>query len=866
MTRQQPFVRGEGMSFANVQEVRTAYDQEAISLHAAIKCRIHDKLEETTVGRVLLYEVVPSAVPFSRVNKVMGKKELADLIDSCYRIYGQKETVLLADRLRTVGYEHATKSGISICIKDMVIPDTKKNVLARCNKEVEEITSQYVEGLITDGERYNKVIDIWSKAAEEISGAMMETISTTKISSPDGRSAATTPSFNSLYVMADSGARGAPQQIKQLAGMRGLMAKPSGEIIETPITANFREGLNVLQYFNSTHGARKGLADTALKTANSGYLTRRLVDVAQDSIVTEFDCETLDGIEVTALVEGNDIIESVGERILGRVALEDVLDPVSGDVIVPAGEEIDEKLVEATENAGVSRVRIRSVLTCQTRRGICAKCYGRDLSRGQIVSVGEAVGVIAAQSIGEPGTQLTMQTFHIGGIASGSARQSSHICRSKGKVVFDNLQIVQCRDGQLVAMNRQGTIKIVDESGRERESYPATYGAFVKVQENTWVEPGTTLVQWDPYSVPILTEVGGMVSFSDLEEGVTVSEQVDEATGLSHSVVVESKDPNAKPQITILGDDNKPAALKSSTGSASSLLPVGAVVVVQDGQQVAPGDVLAKVNREMARTKDITGGLPRVVELFEARRPKDHAVISEITGTISFGKDVKGKRCVRVTPEVGEPREYLIPKGKYIRVRENDFVRAGEPLMDGSIDPHDILMVSGEKALAKYLVEGIQEVYHLQGVRINDKHIETIVRQMLCRVCIKDCGDTPFLLEDQVEKQLFEEENEKVLAKGGRPAIAEPLLLGITRASLSTQSFISGASFQETTKVLTDAAVASKVDYLRGLKENVIMGRLVPAGTGLPNYQYLNVQVEESGVYEQAGLMENIPVELYEGV
>lgn len=862
MTRSRPFVKGEGMIFSNLSEVRRAYDASEVHIHAAIKCRIDDKIYETTVGRVLLYEVVPEIVPFTSINKVLGKKELGALIDRCYRLKGQKETVILCDRLRTLGYTQATKSGISIAMINMVIPDKKKEIINKGQAEVEEITNQYIEGLITQGERYNKVLDIWSKKAEEITVEMIKGISVSKEISASGEEKLT-PSFNPVYIMADSGARGSTQQLKQLAGMRGLMAKPSGEIIETPITANFREGLTVLQYFNSTHGARKGLADTALKTANSGYLTRRLVDVAQDSIITEYDCGTIDGIEITPLIEGNDIIEGIGDRILGRVALEDVSDPVSGEILVTTGAEIDEALVSKIENASISRVRIRSVLTCQTRRGICVKCYGRDLSRGSLVNVGEAIGVIAAQSIGEPGTQLTMQTFHIGGIASGSAQESSHESRGEGKVVFENLEVVKRKDGKFVALNRQGSIKIVDDTGRERETYPAVYGAIIYVKDGDFVKPATKLVEWDPFSMPILTEASGEVHFGDLFEGVSLTERVDEGSGLSNKVVIESKDQNARPRITIKDSAGNAVALKG-TSVARYLLPVGAVVVVNDGSTVEAGDVLAKVSREASKTKDITGGLPRVVELFEARRPKDHAVISEISGTVSFGKDTKGKRKILVTPELGETREYLIPKGKHIRVREGDFIRAAEPLMDGSVNPHDILSVLGEKALAKYLVEEIQEVYRLQGVRINDKHIETIVRQMLRRVKIKDCGDTRFLNEEQVEKQTFEAENEAIIQSGGRPAIAEPLLLGLTKASLSTESFISGASFQETTKVLTEAAVSSKIDYLRGLKENVIMGRLIPAGTGLPNYRYLNIVVDDNGSISDGGLMESIPIELLE--
>jgi DNA-directed RNA polymerase subunit beta' len=864
VTRTKPFAKGEGMVFSGIDEVRQAYDQGVCSLHAEIKCRINGKLEKTTVGRVLMYDIVPKNVPFSSVNKVMGKKELANLIDKTYRLCGQKETVLLADHLRTLGYTEATRAGISIAMINMEIPGAKEGILKRCQEQVEEITNQYTEGLITNGERYNKVIDIWSKAAEEISVEMMKNISSVEITSPDGKDKKTTPSFNPIFIMADSGARGSTQQLKQLAGMRGLMAKPSGEIIETPITANFREGLTVLQYFISTHGARKGLADTALKTANSGYLTRRLVDVAQDAIITEFDCGTIDGIEITPLVEGNDIIEGIGDRILGRTPLEDVADPVTGNVLIPAGMQIDEDMVKDTEEAGITRVKIRSVLTCQTRRGICVQCYGRDLARGQAVNVGEAVGVIAAQSIGEPGTQLTMRTFHIGGIASGSAQQSSHENKGEGTVKFENLQTVKRKDGVLVAMNRQGELKIIDDSGRERETYPVVYGSVIRVADGQRVKTGTTLVEWDPFSTPLLTEVAGSIKYGDLVEGVTVSEQADETTGISHKVVTDSKDASARPRISIKDADGNTIPLPNNRGVARYLLPKGAILLVSEGDAVQPGDAIAKVNREASKTKDITGGLPRVAELFEARKPKETAVISEIDGSVTFGKDTKGKRKILVTPETGEAREYLIPKGKNITVHEGDFVRAGEALMDGAANPHDILRVLGEKALAKYLVDEIQEVYRLQGVKINDKHIEVIVRQMLRRVRIKRPGDTTFLSDEQVEKHVFEAENERVMQTGGEAAVAEPLLLGITKASLSTESFISGASFQETTKVLTEASVSSKIDYLRGLKENVIMGRLIPAGTGLPHYQYLNVQVDDASAYEDTGLLEDIPAELLE--
>ncbi|MBN2358142.1 MAG: DNA-directed RNA polymerase subunit beta', partial [Deltaproteobacteria bacterium] len=869
MTRERPFAKGEYVDnsekkgdftgyFASPTEARAAYDHGAVDLQARIKCRVQGAMRLTTVGRVLMWEVVPDKLSFEMVNKVMDKKALAALIDACYRACGQKETVLLADRLRTIGYTEATKAGISICMDNMVIPPKKKAVLDQAQKEIEAIEENYAEGLITFGERYNKVVDVWSKVSEDVANAMMYGISTEEIEGPGGEKRKTA-SLNPIFIMADSGARGSQQQLKQLAGMRGLMAKPSGEIIETPIVSNFREGLTVLQYFISTHGARKGLADTALKTANSGYLTRRLVDVAQDCIITEYDCGTFDGIEITPLYEGNEIVQGIGERILGRVALEDVTDPVTGEVIVESGTEIDEKLVQRFEDAGITRVKIRSVLTCQSRRGICAECYGRDLARGQKVNLGEAVGVIAAQSIGEPGTQLTMRTFHIGGIASGQHTATSHENRAEGVIKFQNLSVVERKDGTLVAMNRNGEIVIADETGREREHYPVNFGSRVLIKEGIRVQPGTTLAEWDPFSVPILTEVTGEVKFGDIVEGVTMTEEVDETTGLSHKVVVEAKDPDARPRISIKDAAGATAHIGGGDAMARYLLPVGANITVNEGDRVEAGDIIAKIPRETTRTKDITGGLPRVAELFEARKPKDFAVISEIDGVVHFGKDTKGKRKVVVQPEVGDSKEYLIPKGKHITVHEGDFVRAGEPLMDGAANPHDILRVRGEKELAKYLVDEIQEVYRLQGVKINDKHIETIVRQMLKRVRIKDVGDTNFLVDEQVEKQIFEAENQKVIARGGRPATAEPMLLGITKASLSTESFISASSFQETTRVLTEAAVSGKIDYLRGLKENVIMGRLIPAGTGLPNYKYLKVNVDDADALDESALMEELP-------
>jgi DNA-directed RNA polymerase subunit beta' len=859
MTREKPFVKGEGKVFSSPAEVRMAYDSGEVSLHAAIKVRMRENGTvshvNTTVGRVLVGELLPSEIPFGYVNRVLNKKELANLIDQCYRLAGIKKTVILADQLKDLGYKYATQAGISICIDDMAIPSRKQELLEKANQEVLEIENQYKEGLITDGERYNKVVDIWAQVTENIGFEILNELGSTTITDPVSGKVKRVPSFNPIYIMADSGARGSAQQIRQLAGMRGLMAKPSGEIIETPITSNFREGLTVLQYFISTHGARKGLADTALKTANSGYLTRRLVDVAQDVTITEFDCETLDGIYVTPLIEGGEIIQPLGERILGRVALEDIRDPFTDEVIVKANEEINELLVEKIENAGIEKVKIRSVLTCRSKRGVCVRCYGRDLARGHLVNIGEAIGIIAAQSIGEPGTQLTMRTFHIGGTASRRAEQTTLQPRNDGRVKFINLNTVRNKDGDLVVMNRNGELAIVDESGREREIYPIIYGAKIKVEDGQAVKSGDLIAEWDPYTIPILTEASGKVKFGDIIEGVTMQEQLDEVTGFSTKVISESKDPDARPRVSIKDEKGRTLRIPGTESMARYLLPIGAHIVVSEGDVVHQGDVIAKIPRETTKTKDITGGLPRVAELFEARKPKEYAIVSEISGIVSFGKDTKGKRKVIITPDVGEPKEYSIPKGKHISVHEGERIKAGEPLMDGSSNPHDILAILGVEDLARYLVDEVQEVYRLQGVKINDKHIEVIVRQMLKRVMIKEVGDSKFLVGEHVERHIFEEENEKLKAAGKKPAIAEPLLLGVTKASLSTESFISAASFQETTKVLTAAAIAGRTDYLRGLKENVILGRLIPAGTGMPRYRNLGIWVE--GEEEEKELMEN---------
>ncbi len=846
LTRAKKDVKGEGMIFSGPEEVRSAIDAGAIDLHARIKVRIDSELKETTAGRIILFEIIPEEISFDAINKLMNKKELANLIDYCYRLCGDKTTVLLADRLKDLGFKYATISGLSFAVGNMIIPENKKTIVLQADKDVLKIQKQYMDGLITDGERYNKVIDIWAQATEKIASEMLTGISTEEVAGSDGKKRRI-ESFNPIYMMADSGARGSGQQLRQLAGMRGLMAKPSGEIIETPITANFREGLTVLQYFISTHGARKGLADTALKTANSGYLTRRLVDVAQDCIITEQDCETVDGLYVSALMEGGEMIETAGERVLGRVALQEIKDPFTDEVIVKANEAIDEALAEKIDHAGIERINIRSVLTCRAKHGVCAMCYGRDLAHGHIVNIGEAVGIVAAQSIGEPGTQLTMRTFHIGGTAKFD-EHSTLEARHDGLVKFVNLNTVKTRENDYVVMNRHGEVHVLDEQNRSRGKYTVPYGAHLKVSDNSSVKRGQLIAEWDPFSIPILAEVDGIIKYGDIIEGKTMQEQVDEVTGLSRKVIVEFKGGDLRPRVSIKDSKGKTAKLVSTNSVARYLLSVGVNIVVSEGDEVRAGDILAKIPRETTKTKDITGGLPRVAELFEARKPKDFAVISEIDGVVSFGKDAKGKRKIIVTPEVGEEKEYLIPKGKHISVQEGDRVTPGDALMDGVNNPHDLLAIKGEKELARYLVDEVQEVYRLQGVKINDKHMEVIVRQMLRRVRITDPGDTAFIADEQVERYRFQEENDKVMAQGGRPAIGDPLLLGITKASLSTQSFISAASFQETTRVLTEASLSGKTDYLRGLKENVIMGRLIPAGTGLVMYRKLGIKVEDEDV------------------
>ncbi|MDL2269807.1 DNA-directed RNA polymerase subunit beta' [Desulfosarcina sp. OttesenSCG-928-G17] len=952
MTRKREGAKGEGKVFANPDEVRAAYDGRAVDLHASIIVRIAGKRVETSVGRILLWEIMPKEdgvwlrhimahdektitavtkalsagdafsdlvalysespdkendgeiglllkkadmtrifnmtpkdasgifalsegevssvittrtgrhlfqiierrpeIPFDIINKVMDKGALRSLVDYVYRNLGAKATVVLADRLKDIGYKYSTRGGLSISIDAMMIPEKKADILAQAERQVAEIGRQYTEGLITQGEKYNKVVDIWAKATDDVANEMMDAMKVEPLRDHEGHlrldetgKPMMVESFNPIYMMADSGARGSKDQMRQLAGMRGLMAKPSGEIIETPIQANFREGLSVLQYFISTHGARKGLADTALKTANSGYLTRRLADVAQDCAVVETDCGTTMGVEVEPLLEGGEVIQRLSERILGRTALNDILDPFTDEVIIRASKEIDENDALKIENAGVNVVLIRSVLTCKTKYGVCAKCYGRDLAHGRTVEMGQAVGILAAQSIGEPGTQLTMRTFHIGGTASRRVEQADIRARTTGKITFVDLNVVKNADNELVVMNRRGgEFAIVSETGRERERCPVIYGAHIVVQEGQLVNPGDLLAVWDPFTTPIITEVAGTVKFGDLIPGKSIQEKVDPVTGKSSRTVIETKTAEERPRISIKGEDGKTARLPKGTGMAQYMLPVDAIVLVEEGDAVQAGNIIAKLPRATTKTKDITGGLPRVAELFEVRKPKEVAVLSEIDGYVSIAKATKkGKQRVTVTPvDVGEKKEYLIPRGKHINVYEGDYVRAGEPLIGGSANPQDILKIKGEVALAKYLVDEVQEVYRLQGVRINDKHIEVIVRQMMRRVKVMDIGDSDFILEEQVDKTIFEETNAAILAKGGTPATAEALILGITKASLSTESFISAASFQETTKVLTDASIAGAVDHLRGLKENVIMGRIIPAGTGVSEYRDLDVE------------------------
>jgi|SaaInl8_200m_RNA_FD_contig_121_179419_length_13551_multi_5_in_0_out_0_4 DNA-directed RNA polymerase subunit beta' len=943
MTRAIEGRKGAGKIFANIDEVRLAYDIGEVDIHAKIAVRLDGKRINTTPGRILLWEIIPqdnllgmrhmmfssrdeclaaldkidqgadfvqmledllqnknkdqdhggnlgllrkeefirifcpdsvkadavfklkegdisdiifdevayhifqiteirSEIPFEAVNKTIDKKELRKIVDYAYRNLGPKATVILSDRLKNVGYRYATEGGLSISIEAMLIPPVKQTIIQTAEARVGEIEKQYTEGLITHGEKYNKVVDIWAKATDDVANEMMNAMKIAPVTDDQGNPVLDEEgkhilqeSLNPIYMMADSGARGSKDQMRQLAGMRGLMAKPSGEIIETPIQANFREGLSVLQYFISTHGARKGLADTALKTANSGYLTRRLADVAQDCTVVEKDCGTLMGVEVKPLMEGGEVIQRLGERILGRIALEDIYDPFTNELLIKAGMEIDEARVEKIEESGITNAKIRSVLTCKSKNGVCTMCYGRDLAHGQRVEQGQSVGILAAQSIGEPGTQLTMRTFHIGGTASRRVEQADIKARTDGKIKYIDLNVVKNAANQYVVMNRRGgEFAIVSDTGRERERFPVIYGAYIMVNDGHTVKAGDLLATWDPFATPIITEVNGIVKFGDVIIGKTLQEKVDPVTGKSIRTIVESKSPEDRPRISIQND----------TGEATYVLPLNAILMVEESDEVKAGNVIAKLPRATTKTKDITGGLPRVAELFEVRKPKEAAVLSEIDGYVSIGKSTKkGKQKVTITPiDIGEEKEYLIPRGKHINVYEGDYIRAGEPLTGGAAVPQDILNIKGEIALAGYIVDEVQEVYRLQGVRINDKHIEVIVRQMMRRVKVLAPGDTDFIIEEQVDRGKFEETNRKISDSGKEPAVAESLILGITKASLSTESFISAASFQETTKVLTEAAVAGKTDHLLGLKENVIMGRLIPAGTGVRAYRELPIK------------------------
>jgi len=851
LTRERINGLGEGMVFTDVAEVHRAYDSTKVELQARIKVRISQQvadeegeiaeqtsLEETTVGRALLSEILPPGLPFELVNKTLDKKSISRLVNACYRNVGLKETVIFADQLMYTGFTYATRAGASIGVEDMVVPGEKPEILSRAEVEVKEIENQYASGLVTNGERYNKVVDIWSHTNDQVAKVMMDKLGTETVVDAEGKEVKQ-PSFNSIYMMADSGARGSAAQIRQLAGMRGLMAKPDGSIIETPITANFREGLDVLQYFISTHGARKGLADTALKTANSGYLTRRLVDVAQDLVVNEIDCGTSEGLEMTPLVEGGDIVEPLRERVLGRVVADDVYLAGKDKPVVEAGTLLDEKLVDHLDELGVDHIKVRSPITCENRYGVCFTCYGRDLARGHQVNIGEAVGVIAAQSIGEPGTQLTMRTFHIGGAASRAAAISNVEIKSKGTVRLHNVKLVSHeRTGNLVAVSRSGEIHVVDEVGRERERYKIPYGASITVEDNGAVEPGQIVANWDPHTHPVITEVAGKVIFSDFAEGVTVNRQVDEVTGLSSLVVSDPKQRGSagkdlRPMVKLVDEQGEDLCLAGTDIPAHYYLPAGAIVTVEDSADITVGDVIARIPQESSKTRDITGGLPRVADLFEARKPKDPAILAETTGTVSFGKDTKGKQRLVITGPEGENYEELIPKWRHINVFEGEHVEKGEVVVDGELAPHDILRLLGVTELAAYLVKEIQDVYRLQGVTINDKHIEVIIRQMLRKVEVQIPGDTKFLKGEQVDRARVLEENERVEAEDKMQATYQPLLLGITKASLATESFISAASFQETTRVLTEAAVRGTRDDLRGLKENVIVGRLIPAGTSL---------------------------------
>jgi DNA-directed RNA polymerase subunit beta' len=873
-TRERIGAAGEGMLFSDVAEVARAYESRQVELHAKITVRIREvgkrsspdgertetlKRYSTTVGRALLSEILPPGLAFENINKPLKKKEISRLINASFRRCGLRETVIFADRLMQAGYGLATRGGISFAADDMLVPAQKHAIIEQAEKEVKEIEAQYTSGLVTQGERYNKVVDIWGRAGDDIAKAMMNQLGEMEVTDREGKKARQA-SFNSIFMMADSGARGSAAQIRQLAGMRGLMAKPDGSIIETPITANFREGLNVLQYFISTHGARKGLADTALKTANSGYLTRRLVDVTQDLVVTGDDCGTSNGVAMKALVEGGEVIEPLRERILGRAAAADVVNPESQETLFEKGTLLGEDEVDRIEALGIDEVKVRTPLTCDTRYGLCATCYGRDLGRGHLVNVGEAVGVIAAQSIGEPGTQLTMRTFHIGGAASRTAAASQIESKSAGTVRFSaQMRYVTNAKGELVVIARSGEVTIHDDNGRERERHKVPYGATLQVKDGDVVKAGKVLALWDATARPIVTEYAGRVKFENVEEGVTVAKQVDDVTGLSTLVVIDPKRratssaKGVRPQVKLLDEGGSEIMLAGTDHAVNITFQLGSIITVKDGQEVAVGEVLARIPQETSKTRDITGGLPRVAELFEARSPKDAGMLAEVTGTVSFGKDTKGKQRLVITDVEGAVHEFLIPKDKHVTVHDGQVVNKGEMIVDGPADPHDILRLQGVADLARYVTDEVQDVYRLQGVKINDKHIEVIVRQMLRRVQIVDAGDTKFIPGEQVERSDLLDENDKAIADGRQPATFDYMLLGITKASLSTDSFISAASFQETTRVLTEAAIMGKRDELRGLKENVIVGRLIPAGTGLAHH---NARKRQKTMGPEAALME----------
>jgi len=872
MTRERVNAKGEGMLFADTAEVSRAYQSGIVGLQAKVKVRIGEitidqegnktkaySVKDTTVGRALLYEIAPAGMPFVYFDRDMNKKAISNLINVCYRERGLKDTVIFADQLMYTGFRYSTRAGVSFGLEDMVIPEAKAEILSKAEEEVKEIVDQYTSGLVTNNERYNKVVDIWSHTNDQVAKAMMDKLGKEDVVDREGNTVKQ-PSFNSVFMMADSGARGSAAQIRQLAGMRGLMAKPDGSIIEQPITANFREGLSVLQYFISTHGARKGLADTALKTANSGYLTRRLVDVSQDLVVNELDCGSENGLFISSLIEGGDVVEPLSERVLGRVVAKDV-EAADGSLVLKRGDYLDEKLVSQLEEIGVDHIFVRSPITCKSRHGVCSECYGRDLARGHKVDIGESVGVIAAQSIGEPGTQLTMRTFHIGGAASRSAAVNNIQIKNKGTIRLHNMKMVQHASGNNVAVSRSGEITVLDEHMRERERYKVPYGATITANDGDAVEAGQIIANWDPHTHPVITEVAGQIKFVDITDGVTVSSEVDEVTGLSSLIVMDPKQRSSaakdlRPMVKLVGEDGEDLKIAGTDIPAHYVLPSGAIIGLTDGAAVGVGDVVARIPQESSKTRDITGGLPRVADLFEARKPKESSIMAEITGTVSFGKETKGKQRLVITPNEGDTYEELIPKWRHVTAFEGEHVEKGEVIAEGETNPHDVLRLLGIEELAKYVVNEVQEVYRLQGVKINDKHIEVIVRQMLRKVEVTSPGDSKFLKGEQVDRARVLDLNDQLIKQGKDPCLFDNMLLGITKASLATESFISAASFQETTRVLTEAAVTGKVDDLRGLKENVIVGRLIPAGTGMAFHKERREKRQTTDVMEAALLEE----------